>query len=479
MSRQNNTSMNGGRYMRPGMWLALLLTVLSMTLLLTAMSGPAYAGPSEPTIKEGTCTSESQYDIPTVDPDSGLVSTIVQRIRDALQSVSSDVFYGITGDSGFQNVIRLASSLYVAIYGILFTFGMVQITIYDMLVRLVKLGIMNVLLSSSGDMLWVLVRFFNDGVDDIIARVSAIAFGTGGVVGATGAPFDPLDQALVFVVSSKMAITLLATFATGPYGLVVGIILLMSLGSFMKSIFNALWVYVMALVIRSLLIGISPIFIVCILFARTRYLFEGWLNQVVNTCLQPIFLFTFFAFFVTLLKSCLSILLDRPVCWMPSQVESGTPNMAHFWRFALKKADGSYQPFDGIWGFAGPEGNTTGDEPNIHPIGIMLPLMIWILADLAGRFNHIVLGIAKQLADASTDFNGGVDAIKAWFGRMTDLGNNKGGGAAGGGAAGGRTGPSTLKGLEDLIKKTSEAKPPAGGPPPKPGEIRPPRPTPK
>jgi type IV secretory pathway VirB6-like protein len=263
-----------------------------------------------------------------------------------------------------------------------------------------------------------------------------------------------------------MAITLLATFATGPYGLIVGIILLMSLGSFMKSIFNALWVYVMALVIRSLLIGLAPIFIVSILFSRTRHLFEGWLNNVVNTCLQPIFLFTFFAFFVTLIRSCLEILLERPVCWMPSQVQSGTPTMAHFWRFAIKKGNGSYAPFDGIWGFAGPEGNTatTGGDGSVHPIGIMLPLMIWILADLTGRFNSIVIGIAKQLADASTDFQGGMDNIKQWFGRMSELGNKPSGGAAGGGATGGRSGPSTLKGLEELIKKTSEARAPTTPP---------------
>src|SRR6185436_2324103 len=101
----------------------------------------------------------------------------------------------------------------------------------------------------------------------------------------------------------KMAVTLMAIFGTFPYGPIIGLILLMALGSFLKALMNALWVYLMSLVMKTLLFALAPIFIPCILFTRTRHLFDGWLNQIVNATLQPILLFAFFAFFAILIRT--------------------------------------------------------------------------------------------------------------------------------------------------------------------------------
>lgn len=465
---------------------AFLAALLAVGLLLPA---ELCAGPVPVEIPEGTCTSQPQYDIPTVGPGEGLISTIVQRIKTPLSGLAQSMFEAIAGDGGFQNVVRLASSLYIAIYGILFMFGMVQVTIHDLMIRLIKLGIMNMLISPSA---WtyfslVVVRFFNDGVDSIICEVTSL--GLAGIApDVTCDPtsefpyvsaFLPLDQALVYVVSAKMVITVLATFTTGPYGFVIGLILLMSLGSFLKAIFNALWVYIMGLVIRTLMFGIAPIFLVCVMFSRTRHLFDGWLNQVVNASLQPVFLFTFFTFFVILLRSCMEQVLQNPVCWIPTQHQVGTPNVAHFWRFAIKDCGVTgepWVPFDGIWDFDGAKQIDRSCNPKVHPIGIIVPLMLWILADLAGRFNNIVVEIARDLSNAATDLTMGADSIKSWFNKATEIkgaANNEG---SPGGAPGKRTGPDTLKGLEEIVKKASEPKKP--GADTKPGEIPPTRPVP-
>lgn len=455
-----------------------LAACLLMLCALTLGSGAAHAVPEQ--LPDGTCTDQPEY-FPLEEPASGtgLISSIIVEIGTPLLTVSSTMFQAIAGDAGFKNVLRLACSIYVAVYGILFTFGMVQVTIHDLMVRLIKIGIIYTLLTPAawGYFYFTVVHFFNNGVDDIILRVSSIAFGTGTGAGAlVGSPFDPMDQALIYIVSSKMVVTLLATFATGPYGFIIGIILLMSLGSFLKSIFNALWVYVMAFVIRTLMFGMAPIFIVCILFSRTRHLFDGWLNQVVNASLQPIFLFTFFAFFVLLIRSCIIHLFDTPVCWMPTGTNTGAPGVSHFWRFALKDCgvtnpDGSqaYFAFDGRWSFTGPEdiGPLAACNTQIHPIGVILPLMIWILADIASRFNHIVIEIAKDISNASTDLSMGGDSIKSWFNALT--GGGGGGGTApakaGGAAAGERNTAQSFNKLVENVRKSmpgSDARGPGG-----------------
>ncbi len=462
------------------MFCSLLMVLFALTI---AAPHAAYAAdPLSDNIPDGTCTSEDKY-FKIDEPDSGmgLVSSVIDRVQTPLADVASKTFQGIVGNPDFKNALRIAATIYVAVYGLFFTFGMVQITVHDLMVRLCKIAIINVLISPNA---WTyfnnyVVKFFNGAVDDIIKNVSAIAVNQSGTaVGSLmGSPFDPLDQALVYLASSKMAVTLLATFATGPYGFVIGLILAMSIGSFLKALFNALYIYVMAYVIRTLMFGMAPLFIVCILFSRTRHLFDGWLNQIINATLQPIFLFTFFAFFVLLIRSCLEQVLATPVCWMPTGVRFGSPGVTHFWRFAIAVCDGSnvvtlpngktkFQSFDGLWGFNGAEGQDVGacNQGKVHPMGIILPLMIWILADLAGRFNHIVIEIAKDLSNAATDLSMGAEGIKKWFSEATDFGalGNKSAGSTGV-----RGAPGSLGDIARLLKDNPGGDP--KGPPPRAG----------
>ena len=435
----------------------------------------AHAAKKYQDIPAGTCTTQNGYgfEIPVLKPNEGLISGIVRTLTLPLEQMARLMFNAITNNPGYQNVLRIASSIYVAIFGIFFMFGMIQITVHDLFMRFIKLGIINVLLSAnSWDFFYtVVVRFFNDGVTKIIEFITAVGYSNtlGGFPAATGDPFFPMDQALITVVSTKMVVTLIATFFTGPYGMVIGFILLMSLGSFLKSIFQALWVYVMALVIRTLMFGLAPIFLACMLFSRTRHLFEGWLNQIVNSSLQPIFLFTFFTFFVTLLGASISLLLQRPVCLMPAEIQLGTPQVWNTWRFAIRDCIGNgtsgigdWIPSDAKWDFNGLDAEYKSCNPEIHPIGILLPIMIWILADLAGRFMQIVLDIAKDLANASTDMTMGADQIGAWFNKaISGAGAAEGGGSAG--KTGSRDGAGALSGLEKIVNnvagKANEAKP--------------------
>lgn len=404
-----------------------LLAILPLLLIIFVPS-LAHAQTFMP---DGTCSNDPQFDIV---PQYGIISAIVNNIANILNSIAGSMYLGIVGNSGFINAVRVAVTIYVAVYGMLFTFGMVQITLYDFVIRLIKISILTTLIApnSWGFFFYTVVNFFNGGTDELISVVTSISVGNA----PTGNPFVTLDWAIAMATSAKMAVTLLAIFGTGPYGFFIGILLVMSLGSFLKSLVQAMWVYLMSLTLKTLLFGLAPIFIACLLFTRTKHIFDGWLNQVVNASLQPILLFAFFSFFSALVHQSIYNLLQRPVCWTEwAESLRGSPFSEHFWRFT----DQYGAPYGGTWSFTGSQ---TGE---IFPIDIISVLILLILAELAGRFNHVVIEVARDLAGAATNLSGMHGAF----------GGGSGGGLGGSGGSGGKSGGGLLGGLFGDSSKTS------------------------
>lgn len=402
---------------------ALCLIVFTLLAGMLAPEALAQGAPPGPRHPPGTCTSDPQFDIPyaAITPGSGLISTIITDVKNVLASTTASLFVGIGINPEYRSIVTTVITLYIMIYGLMFTFGMVQASVYDFFIRMIKIGVIFWLIGGIGigsliSIFNRIANFFNNGTDAIIAKVTQIT------VGGISAPYDPntpfaiLDSIIAHAVSAKMAVTILATFFTGPYGILFGILLLMSLGSFLKALFTAIWVYLMSLVLKTLLIGLGPIFIPMILFARTKPLFDGWLNQLVNASLQPIFLFIFFAFFASLIEASMLNILANPVCWTEWQDSvRGTPFAVHYWRFAIQDPPGSgiWEPYGGLWTW---EGNKVEGNTRPFPIDIMHILIFLMLAELAGRFNNVVTMIASDIAAASTNLASMQGPGAEWFG---------------------------------------------------------------
>lgn len=439
------------------------LRSLFWVLALVGLLSGAWAAPARADyVPNGTATTDEQFNIPQAPAGQGILSTIVSDInkvlfgdpRAGVPGIAERMYNTITRDGGFTKAVRATLTLYIAVYGILFTFGMVQLTIYDFGMRMIKIGIVITLISPTS---WTffndhVVAFFNKGTDEIINQVTSVA--VGGITNninpsASGGahPFAALDGVIAKALSAKMWVTLLAMIFTGPYGMVYGILLAWSLRALIASLLTAMWVYLMSLVLRTLLFGVAPIFFACILFQRTRHLFDGWLNQVVNACLQPIFLFVFFAFFVKLMEGAIDNIITYdgpskppPVSWTaPAESVRGTPFDQNWWRFMVWNPDkqnedgtqGGYEEYGGQWSWSGPLPTNTnlpaGTNFPVFPLDLLNILIFFMLAELAGRFNTIVLQIAKDLAAASTDLAGMQGSLSEWFApggnRSTALGN--------------------------------------------------------
>lgn len=439
----------------------MLAAVLAVLCVLSLTPGASHAQVPPPPSALCTDGPGSEFD-PAV-PGTGLVTTVVTQVEALVDGVTGSLYATVVGSGNFVKAVRAAVIIYIAIYGILFIFGMTEMTLYDFGIRMIKIGIIAALLSggSWGYFSTTVIHFFNNGTDSIIAAVSGITL-LGVPIG--GRPFELLDAAILQVLSARMAVTWLSMVFTGPYGPFFALLLALSIGSFIKALLDAIWIYLMSLVLRALLFGLAPIFISCILFNRTRHLFDGWLNQVVNACLQPILLFTFFAFFVQLILAAMNGLLTVPVCWASPDHIQGSPFSQHMWRFKLPVSGGGYQFYDGKWGWAGPEVNVPGESFPVFPVDVMSILIFLALTELASRFNKVVLLIATDLAGASTSLSGVGGSATSWFssimGARTNVGAITGGGGRGapgrarGGVGGAPSGGSGLhdRGLERLAE---------------------------
>lgn len=468
-----------GEHMKKNMVKIMPLCVVVLLLAgLVLVALPTEVLAQVPNIPAPKCTIDQQ-----MQPiNTGIVSTVVNQVHLILDAISQQMYNGIIGNVGFRSVVYMALTLYVLIYGVMFTFGMVEMTLHDFSMRMIKIGIIAILFQPNSFQFFSdsVVRFFNCGTDDIINKMVSLTALTVGqseqALAAVGtcedsASFQAVDEVVALVFSQKMLVTLLGLFFTGPYGLMLGALVLIGFKSFLMALVTAVWVYIMALVIKALLFGLAPLFIVCLLFQRTRHLFQGWLGQVINASLQPILLFTFFAFFINLIGATINNIMQTPFCWTETtESVRGTPFDFYWWRPQIPTgqtdANGNptFESFGGTWGFEGPIFSDDVSDDFTAPIFPIDPLMILIfliLTELASRFNGVVTMIASDIASASSDLS----SMQSSFSNIMGGIGKKGGGDAGGGGGAKtaeRSGPGVGKPGEALTDSKARAAPGAG-----------------
>ena len=351
--------------------LALLLVVAPVAVVHADDDKPKIAMP------EGTCTNDHQFDIKPNGIISSVANDIAGRVADMTSSISSNMFSGAGGVAGIGGSIDNMCKIYIVIYGVLFMFGVVQATIFEFISRLAKVAIVASLAGGASELDSLMQNFFEQGTSDMIMAVS------GGEL-----PLDRVDQLVDAIVSPKMIVTLATIATTGFYGPFLFLILIASFQSLAGAILNAVWIYLMSEVVRGILYGVAPIFIACALFQRTRDFYQGWLNQLVNACLQPIFLFTFFAFFIHLIGDVITQIMGVPICLTPMpETGRGAAINTFWWRFT----NGGEQ-YDELWGAS------TG-----FPVDIFQIFIFFILAELVSRFSDIIVLVAKSISGAATN----------------------------------------------------------------------------
>jgi type IV secretory pathway VirB6-like protein len=98
----------------------------------------------------------------------------------------------------------------------------------------------------------------------------------------------------------NLVIMIFAGFLTGTTGIIFVLAVFFFAFFLISMTIRAMHIFLTSIIAIMILVYVSPIFILCSLFAKTRNLFDGWVKNVLGLALQPMILFAYLGIFVAI-----------------------------------------------------------------------------------------------------------------------------------------------------------------------------------
>ena len=261
---------------------------------------------------------------PAMADGTGNATSIGQGGDSRNYGIVQQMFIRTVQDSRAIGAIRALLVLYVAYTGLMFIMGMAQINQKEAISRILRISIVVTLIGpTSWDFFYNnFFAGFIGGMNWLIDSITYLDpefFKTN-----TGDNFSPhiiahFNDFLSYVTDNDVlwAKVFALTFSSLT-GFVLGIVMIAAVVSFVIAVVRATLVYIFSLLIISILIILSPLFISFILFNYTKQLFDAWLKQIVSSVLQPALLFGVISLFnqiiIVMLFTATSFTICK-TCW--------------------------------------------------------------------------------------------------------------------------------------------------------------------
>ena len=211
------------------------------------------------------------------------------------------VFSGFVKQAAY--VIKIILVLYLVFFAISYMLGLVDYTTQGFIKYIMKFAIVVFLTSDTS---WnffggYLVSFFIDGSIELVARYSASFLQAVSGDQQTCESMIIEDPYVIFsifngpiyqFIAADTWLRIWAIFTNGLLGMVTAIFLVLAIGYYFIAIVKATVMFMFAMIINSVLIVIAPVFIVCVLFEKTKHMFDSWAKNLFSYALQPVFVYT-------------------------------------------------------------------------------------------------------------------------------------------------------------------------------------------
>ena len=200
-------------------------------------------------------------------------------------------------------VIKIILVLYLVFFSISYMLGLVDYTTQGFIKYLMKFAIVAFLISDTS---WnffggYLVSFFIDGSIELVARYSASFLKAVASDQETCETMIIQDPYVIFSIFNGPIYQFIAAdtwsriwaiCTNGLLGFVTACFLIFAIFHYFIAIVKATVMFMFAIIINSILIVTAPVFIVCILFEKTKQMFDSWAKNLFSYALQPLFVYT-------------------------------------------------------------------------------------------------------------------------------------------------------------------------------------------
>lgn len=259
-----------------------------------------------------------KYKLITIPDDSsgvvvqkGIMEWVTDRVTDVITDATSKIYEEIAGDDEFKEIIGLMIALTIMFYAMSIMLGISQASGYAALMLFLKIIIVYNLAMHWELFNTYVVEVFEAFVYDSVQFAGDTfhkykgwekLYGTPPPGAPTGTSlFAEIDKMLSVFWDFRMAKVIMAFMLTGITGFFWGLMLLMFLLLYLSAVIMAVKTYLFALLARHVLYALGPIFLSFALFNQTKSLFDGYIEQLINFSLQPVFLFIFLGLFHSVL----------------------------------------------------------------------------------------------------------------------------------------------------------------------------------
>ena len=372
--------------------------ILAAFIVWGGLTIPAYAADQ--------CTTSPMYQ-PQNTQTGGVVNTMVDLVEKKSTQLMKKLYEAFVKDTAYTEIFYALLTLYIIIYGVMIMFNMASTQPYEVMKKIIKIAILSMFISPTS---W---DFFNTNVvaatwgtmNELISLFGQIATGDNwaspdGTIAKT--PLLLVNAAFQMVFSLKFFVMILSTTFTSIAGPVFAFMLVLCGIGIIRSVIGAVVTYFKVMIALSFLLGMAPLFIPFALFAETKKIFQGWLQQVIGLILQPIMLFAFLSFFLVMIANTINALLGQSdYCWVATDFVNGAPQQMPFFRPQV----------GGQTGLG--EGRSDGWFTRL-PINTNDIIMLLVLSELAWRYS-------KYVADIAKDFGGGALNLAATGGDMKNM----------------------------------------------------------
>ena len=242
------------------------------------------------------------------------------------KGVEEHFFMNVVGKGSLiQTILSLALTFFVIFTAISYLLGLVKYSNWDLMVRILKVGIIISLVSDGS---WdffkeYVIGFFRGGSLDMIGDIVLLVNSETGVISQTEnhgvkGLFKNLDDIFAMFTSSQVNGKILGLLFFPPFiGFLMICMFYVAFYIFVHIIAKILILYVSIFIMMSFAFIVAPIFIIFALFERTKQYFTKWLDLVIGYAIQFIFLVTVVSIFSWIILAVFIDLLNYTVCWKP------------------------------------------------------------------------------------------------------------------------------------------------------------------